>query len=56
MPKKREVTKGFSSISWTNCTISKGNRCFSTSIPKKEYEDFLKRGYKVEKIRVIFKK
>jgi len=54
MPKLKKVEVTENSMSWEDITISQLQRRLSTTIPKREYLQFLEKGKKVKKITLEF--
>lgn len=56
MPKLKEVETSKNSMSWKDVKVHEGTRNYSLSIPKRELETFLGKGYKIAKVTVTFEK
>ena len=56
MPKLKEVEKSRNSMCWKEVNLNFMGRSISISVPKRELEEFLSKGYTVSKVKITFDK
>lgn len=56
MPKLKDVETNKNSMSWKEINLNNMGRSISISIPKRELEGFLSKGYNISKVKITFDK